>query len=125
VSFFEDPINQLLIAQLKQHGVQLAMAENTLEQKSSRLAEKTIVISGVFAYHSREEYKSLITEHGGKEASGISSKTSFLLAGEQAGPSKLSKAKSLAVPIIDETEFLKMIEETSDEKPSRQQSTLF
>jgi len=125
VLFFKDPNNRLLVEQLKQQGLQFALAENKLEQRSNHLSGKTIVISGVFSYHSREEYKSLITQHGGKEASAISAKTSFLLTGEQAGPSKLSKAKSLAVPIIDEMEFLQMIEEKPDKKPSKQQTTLF
>ncbi len=125
VAFFADSNNLLLVEQLKQAGLQFAIAENKLTQKSNRLAGKTIVISGVFAHHTREEYKSLIAQHGGKEASAISAKTSFLLAGEQAGPSKLSKAKSLAVPIMEESEFLKMIEEPSTETPPKQQPTLF
>ncbi len=77
---------------------------------SDILAGKTIVISGVFAKHSREEYKEMIEKNGGKNSGSISKKTTFVLAGENMGPAKLEKANSLGVPIIDETEFLRMIE---------------
>lgn len=125
VAFFADSNNLLLVERLKQYGLQFSIATDNLTRLSNRLAGKTFVISGVFAHHSREEYKLLIVQHGGKEVSALSAKTSFLLAGEQAGPSKLSKAKSLNISIIDETTFLEMIDEPLTKESLRQQTTLF
>ena len=76
---------------------------------TDRLACKTVVISGVFSHHSREEYKRMIEQNGGKNTGSISSKTSFILAGDHMGPSKLEKAEKLGVPVIDEETFLSMI----------------
>ena len=81
-----------------------------LSERTDRLAGKSIVISGVFTHHSRDEYKALIEKHGGKNVGSISSKTSFILAGENMGPSKLEKATKLGVAIVNEEEFLEMIE---------------
>ena len=81
-----------------------------MAEQSDRLAGKTIVISGVFAHHSRDEYKALIEQHGGKNTGSISAKTSFILAGDNMGPAKLEKAQKLGVPIVSEDDFRKMIE---------------
>ena len=78
---------------------------------SNRLSGMSIVISGVFQHHSRDEYKSLIEQHGGKNVGSISGKTSFILAGDNMGPSKLQKAEKLGIPLKSEDDFLKMIEE--------------
>lgn len=80
------------------------------EAVSDRLAGKTIVISGTFSQHTREEYKTLIERHGGKNAGSISGRTSFILAGENMGPAKLEKAAKAGVPLVSEAEFLAMIE---------------
>ena len=77
---------------------------------TDKLAGKSIVISGVFAHHSRDEYKDMIEKNGGKNVGSISKKTTFILAGENMGPSKLEKAEKLGIPIINEDEFLKMLE---------------
>ena len=93
---------------------EMALTDANHEQISNisdRLAGNSIVISGVFARHSRDEYKSLIEQHGGKNVSSISKNTSFILAGENMGPSKLEKAKKLAIRIVNEDEFLSMIGE--------------
>ena len=86
------------------------MEELDLSEYTDKLAGKSIVISGVFAHHSRDEYKELIEKNGGKNVGSISKKTSFILAGENMGPSKLEKANKLGVPIMDEEEFLRLIE---------------
>ncbi|MBB3187327.1 NAD-dependent DNA ligase LigA [Microbacter margulisiae] len=125
VSYFADINNQQLVELLKQYGLQFAIQEQTTVLKSTILDGKTIVISGVFVYHSRDEYKSLIAQHGGKEASGISAKTTFLLTGDQPGPSKVTKAKSLGIQMITETNFLHMIGESEGDKPVQTQGTLF
>ncbi len=85
------------------------MPEEDESSRTSLLEGKTIVISGTFSRHSRDEYKEMIERNGGKNASGISKKTDFVLAGENMGPAKLEKARSLNVPIINEDEFLAMI----------------
>ena len=79
-------------------------------QQTDKLAGKTIVISGVFEHHSRDEYKAMIERNGGKNSGSISKKTDFVFAGANMGPAKLEKARSLGIPIIGEDEFLKMIE---------------
>ena len=80
------------------------------QNKTDKLAGKSIVISGTFAHHSRDEYKKMITMNGGKNVGSISSKTDFVFAGENMGPAKLEKAQKLGIPIINEEQFLKMIE---------------
>ena len=77
---------------------------------SSKLEGKKIVISGVFEHHSRDDYKSMIEQHGGKNVSSISANIDFVFAGANMGPAKLEKARKLNIPIISETEFLAMIE---------------
>ncbi|MCQ2292550.1 MAG: NAD-dependent DNA ligase LigA [Bacteroidaceae bacterium] len=109
VHFLHAEKNQQLIARLCDAGLQMQMEEK--EQLSSSLAGLSIVISGTFAQHSREEYKALIEAHGGKNVSSISKNTSFILAGEAMGPAKLEKAQSLGVPLVTEEEFLQRIEQ--------------
>ena len=109
IRYFSDEDNQQLIERLKAAGLQFSLSEETLSERTDKLAGKSIVISGVFTHHSRDEYKALIEQHGGKNVGSISGKTSFILAGENMGPSKLEKANKLGVAIIGEEEFLKMI----------------
>lgn len=109
IEYFAVPSNREIIARLCEAGVQMSLPEEDKSAKSDLLAGKTIVISGVFARHSREEYKEMIEKNGGKNSGSISKKTSFVLAGDNMGPAKLEKARSLGVRIIDENEFLEMI----------------
>ena len=95
---------------MRRAGVQLALTEETLSAQTDKLKGMSIVISGVFAKHSRDEYKQMIEQNGGKNVGSISSKTSFILAGENMGPSKLEKAQKLGVRIINENEFLHMLD---------------
>ena len=88
----------------------MAIPAEELAGRTDKLAGKKIVISGVFAKHAREEYKAMIEQNGGKNSSSISSATSFVFAGENMGPAKLEKAHKLGIPIINEDEFLKMLE---------------
>lgn len=110
IRWFADPNNIFIVERLRAHGIQFELSEQVMAAQSDRLAEKSIVISGVFEHHSRDEYKALIEQHGGKNVGSISAKTSFVLAGSNMGPAKLEKAQKLGVPIIDENAFLKMIE---------------
>ena len=110
LDFFKDPINQMMIESLRSNGLQFQLSpEDMLVKVSDKLKGISIVISGTFEKHSRDEYKQIIEENGGKNASGVTRKTNFLFAGADAGPSKLDKAKEYGVKIIDEEEFLKMI----------------
>ena len=88
----------------------MQMEELDLSEYTDKLAGQSIVISGVFTHHSRDEYKEIIEKNGGKNVGSISKKTSFILAGDNMGPAKLEKAGKLGVPIVNEEEFLKMIE---------------
>ena len=108
--FFASDINREIVQRLKLAGVQLAINEENRTNTSTKLADKKIVISGVFAKHSRDEYKAMIEANGGKNVSSISKNTDFILAGENMGPSKLEKAQQLGVAIINEDEFLAMLE---------------
>ncbi|MDD6210214.1 MAG: NAD-dependent DNA ligase LigA [Bacteroidales bacterium] len=110
VRFFEDEANRILIERLRTAGLQFSVDPSLLENQSDILNGKSIVISGTFQFHSRDEYKALIEQHGGKNTGSISSKTNYLLAGANMGPAKLEKAKKLGIEIIDEDTFLKMIE---------------
>lgn len=109
IRWFADMDNIFLLERLRSHGLQFSLSEERLAAQSDRLAGKTIVISGVFTHHSRDEYKSLIEQHGGHNTGSISAKTSFILAGDNMGPAKLEKAQKLSIPIISEDEFLQMI----------------
>lgn len=109
--FLRDPVNIDNIDRLRSAGVQMALSEEQLTPAGDSLAGKTIVISGTFEHHSRDEYKNLIEAHGGKNAGSISKKTSFVIAGDNMGPSKYEKCQSLGIPLVNESEFLKMIGE--------------
>ena len=109
VTYFSLPANRKLVERLKEAGLQMAREEGDESEKSDKLAGLSIVISGVFNHHSREEYKEMIEQHGGKNVGSISSKTSFVLAGENMGPAKLEKAHKLGIHIINEEEFLQML----------------
>lgn len=110
ISFFHEPINREIVERLRAAGLQMAISSDAKAMMSDKLARKSIVISGVFQHHSRDEYKKLIEQNGGKNVSSISKKTDFVFAGENMGPSKLQKAQDLGIKIINEEEFLKMIE---------------
>ena len=88
----------------------MSVSEEKLQNRSETLAGKVIVISGTFAKHSRDEYKTMIEQHGGKNSGSVSSKTSFILAGENMGSEKLNKAQKLNIPIMNEDEFLDLID---------------
>ena len=109
VDFFANPDNVTIIERLRKAGVQLCLSEEELANRTNLLEGKKIVISGVFARHSREEYKAMIEQNGGKNVSSISAATSYVLAGENMGPAKLEKARKLGIPIIGEDEFLAML----------------
>ena len=109
VSYFQNPVNRNLIERLKAAGLQFSRSEEDLSRYTDKLAGQSIVISGVFSHHSRDEYKAMIERNGGKNSGSISGKTSFILAGENMGPSKLEKAQKLGIRIVDEDEFLAML----------------
>lgn len=110
VVYFADASNRNLLERLKQQGLQLAISEDVLANRSDKLSGLTIVISGTFSLHSRDEYKDMIEQHGGKNTGSVSKKTSFILAGDNMGPAKLEKAAKLGVKVVSEEEFLKMLE---------------
>lgn len=110
LSYFRNPTNREIVERLRACGLQMSIVSDEAVPASNMLEGKSIVISGVFQHHSRDEYKALIERHGGKNVGSISGKTSFILAGENMGPSKLEKAEKLGVAIVDEDTFLKMIE---------------
>ena len=111
VSYFANPDNQAIISRLREYGLQMQLSEEQLAGQSDKLAGMSIVISGVFQKHSRDEYKAMIEQHGGKNVGSISAKTSFILAGDNMGPTKLQKAEKLGVRIVGEEEFLGMVGE--------------
>lgn len=111
VAYFLDAENRQIVERLRAHGLQMEVSEEVLANRSERLKGLTFVISGTFTQHSRDEYKAMIEQHGGKNTGSVSGKTSYILAGENMGPAKLEKAAKLGVRIIREDEFLKMIEE--------------
>lgn len=135
--FFSSEKNRELVTRLKAAGLKMEMEAEETAAVSNILEGQSIVISGVFAVHSRDEYKDIIEKHGGKNVGSISKKTSFILAGENMGPSKLEKAQKLGIKIMDEKEFLELIEnaekttvkedkpaeavvpETAEEKPKK------
>lgn len=109
IAYFHNPVNQDIVERLRSYGLQMQLSEEQISGASDKLAGKSIVISGVFAKHSRDEYKALIEQHGGKNVGSISGKTSFILAGDNMGPSKLQKAEKLGIPLVNEDDFLDMI----------------
>lgn len=108
-TYFDNEANVTLISRLKGAGLQLCRTEEDLSGYTDKLAGKSIVISGVFTHHSRDEYKEMIEKNGGKNVGSISSKTSFILAGDNMGPAKLEKAQKLGITILSEDDFLKLI----------------
>ncbi len=108
VRWMQQEENIQLIGRLEAHGLQMALTDDDSPQ-STVLEGKTIVISGVFAQHSRDEYKRLIEQHGGKNATAISKATTFVLAGSNIGPAKLTKARNLNIPLVSEDEFLALL----------------
>ena len=114
-AFFENPMNLNIVERLKAAGLQFTKAETTESLQSQVLAGKTFVVSGVFTHYSRDGIKEAIEVHGGKNASSISSKTSYVLAGDNMGPEKRKKAEAFGIPIISEEDFEKMIGGTSAE----------
>lgn len=114
ITFFHNEDNNMLVERLRGYGLQMSLSDDQLEAQSDRLSGMSIVISGVFQHHSRDEYKALIEQHGGKNVGSISKKTTFVLAGDNMGPAKLEKAQKLEVRIVSEDEFLNMISASSD-----------
>ncbi len=110
ITYFHNPTNVEIVNRLRAYGLQMQLSDEQMQAQGTKLAGKSIVISGVFARHSRDEYKRIIEENGGKNVGSISGKTSFILAGDNMGPAKLQKAEKLGVPIVDEDTFLGMIE---------------
>lgn len=110
IEYFSVEENRQIVERLRVAGLQFAIAEDVTEGRSDKLQGKSIVISGTFTHHSRDEYKALIEKHGGKNVGSISKKTDYVLAGENMGPAKLEKANTLGIKIINEDEFLEMIE---------------
>ena len=110
IRFFSEPKNQAFVQRLKEAGLQMQISEEQANAQSNLLQGQSVVISGVFKHHSRDEYKAIIEQHGGRNVGSISAKTSFILAGENMGPSKLEKANKLGIRIMNEDEFLGMLE---------------
>lgn len=111
IAYFADERNRTLVNRLKEYGLQMSVAEEMLANRSEKLKGLSIVISGTFAKYSRDEYKAMIEQHGGKNSGSVSGKTDYILAGDNMGPAKLEKAAKLGVKIINEDEFLNMIAE--------------
>lgn len=110
VTYFSDEDNLRFVERLRQYGVQMQITEERLSERTDKLSGATIVISGTFTHHSRDEYKALIEQHGGINTGSVSGKTTYVLAGENMGPAKLEKARKLGVRILSEEEFLEMIQ---------------
>ena len=111
IAYFADERNRNLVNRLKEYGLRMSVAEEVLANRSEKLKGLSIVISGTFTRHSRDEYKAMIEQHGGKNSGSVSGKTDYILAGDNMGPAKLEKAAKLGVKIINEDEFLNMIAE--------------
>ena len=111
ITYFHNPVNMEIVNRLRGYGLQMSLSEEQIQAASTKLEGKSIVISGMFTRHSRDEYKRIIEQNGGKNVGSISGKTSFILAGDNMGPAKLQKAEKLGVPIVDEDTFLEMIGE--------------
>ena len=109
ITYFHTPENQTIVERLRGYGLRMSLSEEQLASHTELLKGQTIVISGVFQKHSRDEYKAMIEQNGGKNTGSISAKTSFILAGDNMGPAKLQKAEKLGVRIVNEDEFLVML----------------
>lgn len=112
--YFDSPVNRDIIARLREAGVQMEVSETRAAETTNRLNGASIVISGTFVHHSRDQYKELIELNGGKNVGSISKKTDYVLAGANMGPAKLEKASKLGIPIIDEDQFLAMISDSAE-----------
>ena len=110
IAYFANDAHRMLVARLKEAGVKFELGEETMQARTTILQGKSIVISGVFSRHSRDEYKEMVESNGGKNVGSVSKSTSFILAGENMGPSKLEKANKLGVRIVSEDEFLAMLQ---------------
>jgi DNA ligase (NAD+) len=110
IDFFAQPDRVNLVSRLREQGLQFALSEEALSTRTDKLEGLTIVISGTFELHSRDEYKAMIAQHGGRNSGSVSKKTDYILAGENMGPAKLERARKLGVKIIDEKSFLNMLE---------------
>ena len=108
ITYFHNEENLKIVERLRNYGLQMELS-TVNSQLSTKLEGQSVVISGVFAHHSRDEYKAIIEQNGGKNVGSISSKTSFILAGENMGPSKLQKAEKLGIKIMSEEEFLSLL----------------
>lgn len=117
VDYFGNPINRSIVERLRAAGLQMRQSEEANEGRTDMLQGKSFVISGVFALHSRDEYKAMIELNGGKNVGSISRRTDYVLAGESMGPAKREKAASLGIPVIDEQQFLAMLK-PADSEPS-------
>ena len=109
IGYFANPVNRAFVERLRGYGLQMEIGEQQKLAQSDKLVGQSVVISGVFQHHSRDEYKALIEQHGGKNVCSISAKTSFVLAGDNMGPAKLEKAQKLGIRIMSEDEFLSLI----------------
>lgn len=116
ITYFHDPVNKEIVERLRGYGLQMSLSDEQISNKTDILAGKSIVISGVFQHHSRDEYKAMIEQNGGKNVGSISAKTSFILAGENMGPAKLEKAGKLGIEIMDEDAFLKLMKNGVNEE---------
>ena len=123
VEYFRNEKNSQIIDRLISYGLQMSLSEAQQQSLGTELEGMSIVISGVFSHHSRDEYKLLIEQHGGKNIGSISAKTSFILAGDNMGPAKLQKAEKLGIRIVSEDEFLEMINSNETEQGSGEQSS--
>ena len=110
INYFADERNRDLISRLAQYGLQMSLGETEIQSRSNKLKDLTFVISGTFTRYSRDTYKSIIEQNGGKNSSSVSGNTDYILAGENMGPAKLAKANKMRINIINEKEFLKLIE---------------
>ena len=111
IDFFADERNRNMIDRLKEYGLQMALQEDAPATRSEKLNGLAFVISGTFTRHSRDEYKAMIEQNGGKNTGSISGKTDYLLAGANMGPAKLAKAEKMGIKIINEEEFLNILVE--------------
>ena len=109
VQYFANPANRTFVERLRNYGLKMELGDSQRQAQSDKLEGQSVVISGVFQHHSRDEYKALIEQHGGKNVGSISAKTSFVLAGDNMGPAKLEKAQKLGIRIMSEDEFLEII----------------
>jgi DNA ligase (NAD+) len=109
VAYFAEEKNRRLVNRLKSYGLQMQLSEEAQAEAGTALKGKTIVISGTFSHHSRDEYKALIELHGGKNSSSVTGSTNFILAGANMGPAKLEKARKTGIEIINEEQFLTLI----------------